>query len=90
MVQVMEPQLVKTIFDRLAVRWLLGGGLRISEKTCSAKDWQILQKSIFGGEAKSLPYLLAQMNLLLHGFEYPDIDDKNSLRFPLAELGIKD
>jgi type I restriction enzyme M protein len=30
------------------------------------------------------------MNLLLHGFEYPDIDDKNSLRFPLAELGIKD
>ena len=28
--------------------------------------------SIFGGEAKSLPYLLAQMNLLLHGLESPE------------------
>jgi type I restriction enzyme M protein len=34
--------------------------------------------------------MLAQMNLLLHGFEYPDIDDKNSLRHSLTELGIKD
>jgi type I restriction enzyme M protein len=30
------------------------------------------------------------MNLLLHGFEYPDIDYGNSLRFPLSELGIRD
>ena len=39
-------------------------------------------KSIFGGEAKPLPYLLAQMNLLLHGLEFPQIDPLNSLRFP--------
>ena len=43
-----------------------------------------------GGEAKPLPYLLAQMNLLLHGLEFPQIDPDNSLRFPLREIGDRD
>src|SRR5207249_6491942 len=46
--------------------------------------------NLIGIEAKSLPYLLCQMNLLLHGLEYPDIDPENSLRFPLKEIGDKD
>lgn len=49
-----------------------------------------LASSRRGGEAKSLPYLLAQMNLLLHGLESPQIDPGNSLRFPLREIGDKD
>jgi len=48
------------------------------------------KQSIFGGEAKSLPYLLAQMNLVLHGLESPKIDPLNSLRFPLREIGDRD
>jgi len=48
------------------------------------------QHSILGGEAKPLPYLLAQMNLVLHGLEAPVIDKDNSLRFPLNEIGEKD
>ncbi len=32
---------------------------------------QLQEKTIFGGEAKSLPYMLCQMNLLLHGMEAP-------------------
>ena len=47
-------------------------------------------QSILGGEAKSLPYLLAQMNLVLHGLESPKIDPLNSLRFPLREIGDRD
>src|SRR6266704_1361190 len=31
--------------------------------------------------------MLAQMNLLLHGLESPQIDHGNSLRFPLREIG---
>jgi type I restriction enzyme M protein len=55
------------------------------------KDRETLQRrSLFGGEAKSLPYLLAQMNLLLHGLEYPQIDPGNSLRFKLNEIGDKE
>jgi type I restriction enzyme M protein len=34
--------------------------------------------------------MLAHMSLVLHGFEYPDIDDGNSLRFTLSEMGEKD
>ena len=62
------------------------------EKQCkTVEDRQVLQnQSIFGGEAKSLPYLLAQMNLLLHGLESPKIDPLNSLRFPLREIGDRD
>ena len=39
---------------------------------------------------KTLPYLLCQMNLLLHGLEYPEIDPENALRFALREIGDKD
>ena len=62
------------------------------EKQCkTVENRRILQtQSIFGGEAKPLPYLLAQMNLVLHGLESPKIDPLNSLRFPLREIGDKD
>jgi type I restriction enzyme M protein len=62
------------------------------ERQCkTVEDREVLQEiSIYGGEAKSLPYLLVQMNLLLHGLEYPRIDPENSLRFPLREMGDKD
>src|SRR5439155_7952960 len=39
---------------------------------------------------KPLPYLLAQMNLLLHGLESPRINPENSLNVRLAEIGDKD
>jgi len=62
------------------------------EKQCqTVEDRETLQRaSLYGGEAKPLPYLLVQMNLLLHGLEYPRIDPENSLRFPLREIGDKD
>jgi type I restriction enzyme M protein len=62
------------------------------EKQCrKAEHRQTLQqKSVFGGEAKPLPYLLAQMNLLLHGLEAPQISPDNSLAVKLSEIGDKD
>ncbi|MEH2079229.1 MAG: N-6 DNA methylase [Nostoc sp.] len=90
-VQVMEPKLGETIFDpACGTGGFLVEAYEYLKKNCSAQDWQILQKSIIGAEAKSLPLMLAHMSLLLHGFEYPDIDDGNSLRFTLAEMGEKD
>ena len=47
-------------------------------------------ESIFGGEAKPLPYLLGQMNLVLHGLESPRSIHSTALRFPLREIGDKD
>ena len=39
---------------------------------------------------QTLPFLLTQMHLLLHGLEAPVVDPGNSLRFKLTEIGEKD
>ena len=91
MVEVIAPQLGETILDpACGTGGFLVEAYEYLKKQTTATDWQILQQSIIGGEAKSLPLMLAHMNLLLHGFEYPDIDSGNSLRFSLSEMGIKD
>ena len=53
----------------------------------TADDRQTLEHSILGNEAKTLPYLLAEMNLLLHGMESPSIIYGNSLAQPLTGIG---
>jgi type I restriction enzyme M protein len=93
MVEVTNPRLGEVILDPACGT---GGFLTESyahlEKQCkTVQDRETLQKkSILGGEAKSLPYLLAQMNLLLHGMDYPRIAPGNSLDVKLSELGDKD
>lgn len=93
MVEVTDPKLGETVLDpACGTGGFLVESYRHLEKQCdTVEDVEILQrKSIFGGEAKPLPYLLCQMNLLLNGMEYPHIDPGNSLRFNLREIGEKD
>jgi len=93
MVEVMNPRLGEVILDpACGTGGFLVESFKHLEKQCqTVEDRRILQnKSIFGGEAKPLPYLLAQMNLVLHGLESPKIDPLNSLRFPLREIGDRD
>src|SRR6266478_5789377 len=93
MVAVTDPKLGETILDPASGT----GGFLVEafehlEKQCkTVQDREQLQKrSIFGGEAKPLPYLLAQMNLLLHGLESPRISPNNSLSVRITEIGEKD
>jgi type I restriction enzyme M protein len=93
MVAVTNPKLGETILDPACGTggFLVEAFEHLSKQCKTVQDRDILQKkSIFGGEAKSLPYLLCQMNLLLHGLEFPQIDPLNSLRFPLKEIGDRD
>ncbi|GJL60172.1 MAG: restriction endonuclease EcoEI subunit M [Nitrospirales bacterium] len=93
MVQVTDPQLGETLLDPACGTggFLVEAYTHLEKQCVTVQQRKILQtKSLFGGEAKSLPYLLAQMNLLLHGLESPQIDPGNSLRFPLNEIGDKD
>ena len=48
------------------------------------------RRKVIATEAKPLPYMLAQMNLLLHGLEYPQISDGNSLAVALNQIGDKE
>jgi type I restriction enzyme M protein len=93
MVEVTDPHLGETLLDPACGT----GGFLVEayshlEKQCqTVEDRQMLQeRSIFGGEAKPLPYLLCQMNLLLHGLDAPQIDPNNSLRHKITELGDAD
>ncbi len=54
------------------------------------KREQLQSGSLMGVEPKSLPFLLVQMNLLLHGLEAPEIDPGNALRFRLSEIGERE
>lgn len=92
-VEALNPKIGETVLDPACGT----GGFLVEafthlEKQCkTVEQRKILQSnSVIGGEAKSLPYLLAQMNLLLHGMENPKIDPGNSLRFALREMGDAD
>jgi len=93
MVAVTDPKLGETILDpACGTGGFLVEAFQHLEKQCkTVEDRQLLQKrSIFGGEAKPLPYLLAQMNLLLHGLESPQISPNNSLAVKITEIGERD
>lgn len=93
MVAVTDPKLGETVLDpACGTGGFLCEAFTHLDKQCrTVKDREILQaQSILGGEAKSLPYLLSQMNLLLHGLEYPRIDYGNALVTPINEISDAD
>jgi type I restriction enzyme M protein len=92
-VTVIDPQLGETILDPAAGTggFLVAAFEHLRAQAKKADEFTRLQRgTLFGIEPKPLPYLLCQMNLLLHGLEYPVIDPENALRFPLREIGDRD
>ena len=90
MVNMINPKLGETVLDPASGTggFLVASFEHLKKQAKTLEQFKILQKqSVIGGEAKPLPYLLVQMNLLLHGMEYPQIDPLNSLRFKLQEIG---
>lgn len=93
MVQVINPQLRETILDPAAGTggFLVESFEHLKTQCKKSEDFEILQKkTLYGFEAKPMPFLLCQMNLLLHGVESPNVDPGNALRFPLREIGDRD
>ena len=84
------PKLGETVLDPACGTggFLMEAFTHLERQADTVEKRAILQDaSILGGEAKSLPFLLAQMNLLPHGVDAPRIDPDNSLHFRLAEIG---
>ena len=93
MVTVADPQLGEVVLDpACGTGGFLAEAFTHLEKQCkTVQHRNVLQeRSIRGGEAKPLPYMLSQMNLLLHGLDAPAIEYGNSLAVKITELGDKD
>ncbi|MFZ5480149.1 MAG: N-6 DNA methylase [Myxococcota bacterium] len=88
-VQVVDPKLGEVVLDPACgtAGFLVEAfnHMRPAARTRAERDQ--LHAGIRGQEAKPLPYLLAQMNLLLHGVDVPQVEYGNTLAVKLHELG---
>jgi type I restriction enzyme M protein len=92
-VKAVDPQPGEVVLDPAAGTggFVVEAYEHIRPLATTVEDFERLQRStLYGIEAKPLPYLLCQMNLLLHGIETPQIDPLNALRFRLSEIGDRD
>jgi len=93
MVEVTDPRLGETVLDPASGTggFLVEAFNHLSKQVKTVADRRVLQgQTLFGCEPKSLPYLLCQMNLLLHGLDSPRIDPGNALRHKLTDIGERD
>lgn len=93
MIDVIDPRLGEIVLDPASGTggFLVEAYTHLEKQVKTVADRNRLQsETIVGCEPKSLPYLLCQMNLLLHGLDAPQIDPGNALRFKLSEIGEKD
>ncbi|MDR0672944.1 MAG: type I restriction-modification system subunit M [Zoogloeaceae bacterium] len=90
MVQVTDPRLGETVLDPACGTggFLVESYDHIAQQVKTTEQRRILQRETLNGqEAKPLPYMLAQMNLLLHGLESPRINYGNTLDRRIVEIG---
>lgn len=93
MIAVIDPKIGETIYD---------GAVGSAGFLCEAHDYMrkgdltttelnILQtKTFFGKEKKSLAYVIAIMNMILHGIETPNILHTNTLTENIADIQERD
>jgi type I restriction enzyme M protein len=93
LVEILNPQLGEVVEDPASGTggFLVEAFKHLAEQVDTVEKREVLQtRSVRGCEPKSLPFLLCQMNLVLHGMDSPLIDSGNSLRFKLNEIGEKE
>jgi type I restriction enzyme M protein len=94
MVKVVAPKIGETIYDGAcgSAGFLCEAFDYLkSARTLTTRDVKVLQeKTLYGKEKKSLAYVIAIMNLILHGIEAPNILHTNTLSENLADVQEKD
>lgn len=94
MVQVVAPKIGETIYDGAvgSAGFLCESFDYLKSKgKLTTKDATTLQtKTFYGKEKKSLAYVIAIMNMILHGIEAPNIIHTNTLTENLADVQEKD
>ena len=94
MVQVVKPKIGERIYDGAcgSAGFLCEAFDYLTAKgNLSTKDLKTLQeKTFYGKEKKSLAYVIAIMNMILHGIEAPNIIHTNTLTENLVDIQEKD
>jgi type I restriction enzyme M protein len=95
MIQVVKPEIGERIYDAAC-----GSAGFLCEaydylksthpKRTTAQDRTLQEKTFYGKEKKSLAYVIAIMNMILHGIEAPNILHTNTLTENLADVQEKD
>ncbi len=98
MVQVVNPQIGETVYDPAvgsagflceAFEYMRKGGA--SGRELTTQDLDTLQNRTFTGkEKKSLAYVIAIMNMILHGIEAPNIIHANTLSESIDDVQEKE
>ena len=93
-VQVVKPKIGERIYDGAvgSAGFLCEAFVYLkSQGNLSTKDRTTLQtRTFYGKEKKSLAYVIAIMNMILHGIETPNIIHTNTLTENLADIQDKD
>lgn len=92
-VNVVKPSVGDRIYDGAcgSAGFLCEAFVYLSAKKLSTKDLNTLQeRTFYGKEKKSLAYVIAIMNMILHGIEAPNILHTNTLAENLADIQEKD
>jgi type I restriction enzyme M protein len=98
MIDVIQPKIGETIYDGAAgsagflceaFDYLRQGGS--DKKPVSPNELKILQEDTFyAKEKKSLAYVIAIMNMILHGIEAPNVIHTNTLAQDVSDLQVTD
>jgi type I restriction enzyme M protein len=89
-VALIDPKLGETVLDPAAGTggFLVAAFEHLKPQVSTEKDRSLVQgHTLFGDEPKSLPLMLCEMNLLLHGVEVPNVTERNSLATRLSQIG---
>jgi type I restriction enzyme M protein len=94
-VQVVKPKLGERIYDGAcgSAGFLCESYEYLKQahpKRTTAEDRKLQERTFYGKEKKSLAYVIAIMNMILHGIEAPNILHTNTLTENLADIQDKD
>jgi type I restriction enzyme M protein len=93
MIKVLDPKIGERVYDGAcgSAGFLCEAFDYLLLKATKADDLKTLQtRTFYGMEKKSLAYVIAIMNMILHGIEAPNIVHANTLAVNLADIQEKD
>lgn len=93
MIQVLDPQIGDRIYDGAvgSAGFLCEAYEYMREKKLTTSELETLQtKTFYGKEKKSLAYVIAIMNMILHGIDTPNILHTNTLAENINDIQDKD